>query len=86
MALLDGDLPLIAKRPQGMFLLVIHVENLLMKIICSETCLKQPLKNRQTKVLKSYGTLMQVKSTATFDLYEAISRTYLSLSFEWPLK
>ena len=30
----------------------------------SETCLKQPLKNRQTKGFKPYGSLMQVESIA----------------------
>ena len=52
-------------------------------IIHSETCLKQSLKNRQNKgLIKSCGTLMQVKSTAncsmgafcnTFDLHKGIS-------------
>ena len=44
----------------------------------SKTCLEQPLKNRQKKVLKIYGSLMKVESIAecslgafcnTFDLH-----------------
>ena len=33
-------------------------------IVYSKTCLKRPLKNRQTKMLMANGTFMKVKSIA----------------------
>ena len=44
-------------------------------MLYSETCLKQPLKNRQTKVFKPCGSLMQVKSIVESREHSAILLT-----------
>ena len=64
--------------------------------VYSKSCLKQPLKNRKNKGLKTNGSLMKVESVAecslgafcnTFDLHKAIiglENQFWSF-FKWPL-
>ena len=49
----------------------------------SETCLKQPLKNRQNKGLEA----MHAKSIPLTSIKRlSVMKTYFLSSFEWPLK